>query len=179
LRQLGHPQQQGYDDSGGASRFYPNADWTHEVAEQLAQADPVRYQSKAPKKERNSGLDDFYWRRDKASPTGFVRVSQEEWEALPKRQRARGNIHSTVKPLSLLKWLASLLLPPPEYAPRRILVPFSGSGSEAISAALVGFEEVTAVEMLRDYCDIAEARAAFWSTRQLELPAARPAAGAE
>jgi hypothetical protein len=73
-------------DSGGASRFYPNADWQHEVAEQLAQADPVRYQPKAPKKERNSGLDDFYWRRDKASPTGFVRVSQEEWEALPKRQ---------------------------------------------------------------------------------------------
>jgi len=166
-------------DSGGASRFYVNADWQHEVAEQLAQADPVRYVPKAAKKERSSGLDDFYWRRDKDSPTGFVRVSKEEWEALPKRQRARGNIHSTVKPMGLLKWLATLLLPPPEYAPRRILVPFSGSGSEAISAALIGFEDVVAIEMLRDYCDIAKARAAFWSTRQLELPAARPAAGAE
>jgi hypothetical protein len=151
-----------YGNSGGASRFYVNADWQHEVAEQLVQAGPVHYCPKAPKKERNNGLDDFYWRRDKDSPTGFVRISQEEWEALPKRRRARGNIHSTVKPISLLKWLCHLLLPPPEYAPRRILVPFAGSGSEAISAALVGFEEVMAVEMLRDYCDIGAARVAFW-----------------
>jgi hypothetical protein len=160
-----------HDDSGGVSRYYPNADWQHEVAEQLAQADPVHYCPKSAKRERNNGLDDFYWKRDKDSPTGFVRITKEEWEALDKRQRAKGNIHSTVKPLSLLKWLAALLLPPPEYAPRRILIPFSGSGSEAIAAALVGFEEVMAVEMLRDYCDIAETRAAFWLTRQLELPA--------
>jgi len=161
-------------DSGGVSRFYINADWQHEVAEQLAQADPVRYQPKAPKKERNSGLDDFYWRRDKASPTGFVRVSQEEWEGLGKKERARGNIHPTVKPLSLLIWLAKLLLPPPEYAPRRILVPFSGSGSETIGAFQAGWEEIVAIELYRDYCDIAESRAAFWLTRQLELFAARP-----
>jgi len=153
-----------YGDSGGASRFYVNANWTHEVAEQLAQADPVRYCPKSPKKERNSGLDDFYWQRDKASSTGFVRVSKEEWEALPKRQRARGNIHSTVKPINLLVWLCKLLSPPEEYAPRRLLIPFSGSGSE-VCAAIVSdcWETVVGVEMLQDYVDISEARAAFWS----------------
>lgn len=156
---------------GGASRFYPNAGWQYEVAEQLAETDPVHYCPKAAKKERSKGLDDFYWRRDKKNPTGFVRISEEEWGKLDKKERARGNIHSTVKPLSLLKWLASLLLPPPEYAPRRILIPFAGTLSEGIAAALVGWEEVVAVELLRDYCDIAEARAAFWldEPRQLSL----------
>jgi site-specific DNA-methyltransferase (adenine-specific) len=163
-----------HNDSGGASRFYVNADWQHEVAEQLAQADPVRYVPKAAKKERNSGLDDFYWRRNKASPTGFVRVSQEEWEKLDKRQRARGNIHPTQKPISLTKWLATLLLPPPEYAPRRIMIPFGGKMSEAIGALLAGWEEIVAIEMYQDYCDAGEARAAFWSTRQLELPTSAP-----
>lgn len=47
----------GYGDSGGASRFYHNADWNAEVAERLADADPVRYQAKASRRERDSGLD--------------------------------------------------------------------------------------------------------------------------
>jgi hypothetical protein len=158
-----------FGDSGGASRFYPQADYSHETAERLAQADPFKYQPKSPKKERNQGLDDFYWWRDKSSPSGFVRVGREEWEALGKRERARGNIHPTVKPLGLLKWLATLLLPPPEYAPRRILIPFAGSGSEAIAAMLTGWEEITGIELLQDYVNIADARAAFWAIQQRQL----------
>jgi hypothetical protein len=161
----------GYGDKGTAARFYPQADWEHEVAEQLAQADPVHYCPKAAKRERNNGLDDFYWRRDKASPTGFVRVSQEEWETLPKRQRARGNIHSTVKPISLLVWLCKLLSPPEEYAPRRLLIPFAGSGSEICAAVRSGcWEEVVGIEFIQDYVDISLARSQFWqneSSQQL------------
>jgi len=143
----------------------------------------VRYCPKAAKSERNKGLDAFFWRKDKASPTGFVRITEEEWEALGEEEqrlkaqtgkrvslRARGNIHPTVKPLSLTKWLASLLSPPKEYAPRRLFIPFAGVASEMCGAILSGgFEEVVGVEMIPDYVDIAEARAAFWSGRPVQL----------
>lgn len=80
------------------------------------------------------------------------------------------NPHPCIKPISLCKWLATLLLPPAAYAPRRILVPFSGSGSEMIGCGLAGWEEVTGIEQDAEYCDIAEARLAYWLQRiQLEL----------
>ena len=72
------------------------------------------------------------------------------------------SIHPTVKNVKLCRWLATLLLPPPEYAPRRILVPFAGSGSEMIAAGLAGWEFVLGIEMEREYCDIARARLAHW-----------------
>lgn len=73
-----------------------------------------------------------------------------------------GNTHPTLKPIDLNKWLASLLLPPPEYAPRRILVPFAGVLSEAIGAELAGWEEVEAIELTPEYIPIGKARADYW-----------------
>jgi hypothetical protein len=123
----------------------------------------VRYCPKSATRERNEGLGDFYWRKDKDSPVGFVRVTRAEWERLPEKQRAEGNIHVALKPLDLLIWLATLLAPPPEYAPRRLLVPFAGSGSEMVAAALSGhFEEIVGIEISPDYCDIARARLRWW-----------------
>jgi site-specific DNA-methyltransferase (adenine-specific) len=78
-----------------------------------------------------------------------------------RKERGEGNDHPTVKPLDLCRYLASLLLPPPRpSSPRRILVPFSGSGSEAIGCQLAGWEEVTAIESNPDYTRIHEARCA-------------------
>jgi len=81
------------------------------------------------------------------------------------------NGHPTIKPLSLAQWLATLLLPPEEYAPRRLLVPFAGSGSEGVGAGLAGWDEMMLIEMDPDTCEIAEARLAHWlnEPRQLEL----------
>jgi hypothetical protein len=77
------------------------------------------------------------------------------------------NYHPTVKPLALLQWLATLLLPPPDYAPRRLLVPFAGSGSECIAAQLSGWEEVLGIEASPEYCAIAQARLAWWTGERL------------
>ena len=55
-----------------------------------------------------------------------------------------------------------MLLPPPLDRPRRILVPFSGSGSEMIGALLAGWDEVVGVELSEEYADIARARLAHW-----------------
>jgi hypothetical protein len=72
------------------------------------------------------------------------------------------NPHPTVKPINLTRWLAAMLLPPVTIGPRRLLVPFSGSGSEIIGAHQAGWDEITGVEMDPEYVKIAEARLAYW-----------------
>lgn len=67
-----------------------------------------------------------------------------------------------VKPISLTKWLATLLLPPQLNRPRRILVPFSGSGSEMIGAMRAGWDEVVGIEREAEYVEIARARLSRW-----------------
>lgn len=69
------------------------------------------------------------------------------------------NFHSTVKPLSLTKYLANLIKPP---TGGRLLVPFSGSGSEMIGALQAGWEYVEGVELTEEYIPIAEARIKYW-----------------
>jgi len=75
------------------------------------------------------------------------------------------NVHPTLKPIELNRWLSTLLLPPPEYKPRRILVPFSGAGSECIGAMMAGWEDIVGVELTPEYIPIAEARIKYWETR--------------
>lgn len=70
------------------------------------------------------------------------------------------NFHSTVKPLSLTKYLATLIKPP---TGGRLLVPFSGSGSEMIGALQAGWEYVEGVELTEEYIPIAEARVEYWT----------------
>ena len=69
------------------------------------------------------------------------------------------NHHPTVKPLSLTKYLATLIKPP---TGGRLLVPFSGSGSEMIGALQAGWEYVEGVELTEEYIPIAEARIKYW-----------------
>jgi len=72
------------------------------------------------------------------------------------------NKHPTIKPISLNTYLASMLLPPEEYAPRRILVPFSGTGSEVIGAKLAGWEEVVGVELEEESVNVSKQRIEYW-----------------
>ena len=75
------------------------------------------------------------------------------------------NFHSTVKPLSLTKYLATLIKPP---TGGRLLVPFSGSGSEMIGALQAGWEYVEGVELTEEYIPIAEARIKYWLDKKAE-----------
>jgi len=168
----------GHNDTGTAARFYPNPDWSYEVAEQLAAADPVRYVAKAGRKERDAGLDGMPesrndWDRESSglSKGWPERLGEAETQHQPKR-----NAHPTIKPIALTRWLATLLLPPAEYAPRRILIPFCGVMSEAIGAMLAGFEEIVAVEMSSEYCEIGEARMQWWINRMQETGLDEPGA---
>ncbi len=84
------------------------------------------------------------------------------------RLRYQGNIHPTLKPIELLRYLARLILPPDTGRPRRLLVPFAGTLSEAIGAALAGWDEVVAVEMEPVYCELGAARAEAWLQAEVE-----------
>lgn len=72
------------------------------------------------------------------------------------------NNHPTVKSISLTKYLCSLLLPPAAYAPRRILIPFAGVGSEMAGAILAGYEYVLGIEKSQHYSQIGQARLKWW-----------------
>jgi hypothetical protein len=65
------------------------------------------------------------------------------------RERGSQNDHPTVKPMELMRYLSKMLLPPPrpDGKPRRILVPFAGSGSEMLGCMLGGWDDVTGIEM--------------------------------
>lgn len=193
----------GFSDTGGASRFFFNADYLHEkiefsevVEQQIANADPIKYQAKAGRSEREAGLihnipcihckdlhtDKHITHNGKkvynialAGSDGIPTIDEinSMWKSykrnnrqseLPKWMLSDCNRcdHPTVKPISLAQHLATLLLPPIEYSPRRILIPFSGSGSEIIGAMLAGWDEIVAVEMEPEYVEIAQERVAWW-----------------
>jgi len=113
------------------------------IASSFPGVDRFFYCNKVSTRERNAGL-----------PEGMI------------------NEHQTLKPLSLTTYLAKLCLPPPrsDGQPRRILVPFSGVGSEMAGAILAGWDEVIGIEngggdeaLALKHIAIAEARLEYWS----------------
>lgn len=121
-------------DSGSASRFF--------------------YTAKASKSERNAGLEGF---EDVLG--GSLEGGNDKRKGNRPQLQLTKNHHPTVKPLSLTKYLATLIKPP---AGGRLLVPFSGSGSEMIGALQAGWGYVEGVELTEEYIPIAEARLAHW-----------------
>ena len=136
-----YQSERGYNDAGGVARYFYQADWSLDVAEQIAMSDPAMYCAKASQKERNAGLD-------------------------------TRNPHTTVKPLALARWLATMLLPPDRYTPRRLLIPFAGVASECIGAMQAGWDEIIGIEREEEYVPIAKARIAYWTglTAKKEVP---------
>lgn len=73
-------------------------------------------------------------------------------------QRPRYNTHSTVKPITLMRWLIRLVTPPGGL----VLDPFAGSGTTGCAAALEGFNFV-GIESEPAYVPLARGRIEFWS----------------
>ena len=71
----------------------------------------------------------------------------------------RANIHPTVKPLDLMRWLVRLVTP----IGGTVLDPFTGSGSTG-AATLLERRQFVGVERDEDYIDVARARIAHWAT---------------
>jgi hypothetical protein len=73
------------------------------------------------------------------------------------------NIHSTVKPIALMRWLCRLVTPKGGL----ILDPFAGSGTTGCAAVLEGFRFV-GIEREAEYVAIAERRIAHWAGQRAE-----------
>ena len=173
VRCLGEQINQSRDkEFNDRAHFFFQADY---MLDRLEQADSLFYCPKADRSEREAGLDPRQIAllgmedQDEVDPFAPQRRTdgrQTEHETGHLRTSPRRNIHPTLKPLSLTRYLATLLLPPAEYAPRRLLVPFAGVASEYIGAMLAGWEEIVGVEIGTDHCRIAEARVAYWQQRR-------------
>lgn len=72
-----------------------------------------------------------------------------------KSDRGEGNVHPTVKPTDLMRYLCRLVTPPGGV----VLDPFMGSGSTGRAAALEGFQFI-GIEREAEYLEIARARIA-------------------
>lgn len=137
-----------HDDSGGASRS----------------ASRFMYTAKASSTEREAGLVDFdlAW-------VDELRKEESAGRASPRagagRSSPRSNIHPTVKPIDLMRWLVRLVCPPGGM----VLDPFTGSGSTGAAAVLEGFQFV-GIEREDEYAEIAEARIRFWAQHPTNLP---------
>jgi hypothetical protein len=155
------------DAPGGASRFF------FRVQEQIDEADPVHYCPKASRSEREAGLDGFESQERRTLGKGLTGVSGDRTGTGKKSDIPMGESkvkcnHPCVKPIQLTTWLAKLLLPPGEYAPRRLLVPFAGVLSECIGAMNAGWEEVVAIEQSAEYLEIGKARAEYYQNKLTE-----------
>jgi hypothetical protein len=155
----------GLQDTGTAARMFLNASWMYERLEEAA---PVHYTPKASTAERDAGLGSFA-----ATTVDDGRQVQID-NAYQRGETERLNTHTCIKPIALCKWLATLLLPPVEYAPRRLLVPCCGSGSEVIGGFLAGFEDVVGIEKEAEYVAIARARLDWWQTAARRLMTTEP-----
>jgi site-specific DNA-methyltransferase (adenine-specific) len=124
-----------HTDSGGASRFF--------------------YVAKASRSERDRGCDSLPFQSG-----GEVTGGREEGSAGLNSPRAGAgrtsgarNIHPTVKPVALMRWLVRLVTP----VGGTVLDPFMGSGTTGI-AAKAEDRNFIGIEMQADYLAIAEAR---------------------
>lgn len=158
----------GHDSEGTAAMFYEQSDWSLEIEEQIMAGDPVRYQAKPAEKEKNAGLN------------GYEQTTVDDGRKTPidnpylRGKTQRTNTHPTLKPIALSKYLSTLLLPPARYAPRRLLIPFSGAGSEVIGAMLAGWEEITGIEMTDSYIDLARDRITYYVNQYQQQALALP-----
>jgi site-specific DNA-methyltransferase (adenine-specific) len=118
----------GSPDKGSAARFF--------------------YCAKASKKDRDEGLEGF--------PVQ-INSNGDKWSDVDRRDgkmpTPRQNIHPTVKPTDLMRYLCRLITPPNGV----ILDPFMGSGSTGKAAMLEGFQFI-GCELSPEYMEIAKAR---------------------
>jgi DNA modification methylase len=138
-------------DLGGASRFF--------------------YCAKASRSERNAGLEGMLAgpraenKGRNAAMNSAMRIENGVATGRNANSSLSQNTHPTVKPLKLCEYLAKLILPAERDAPRRLLVPFSGSGSEMLGARNAGWDEVVGIEREPTYAQIARRR--LGASRQL------------
>jgi site-specific DNA-methyltransferase (adenine-specific) len=121
-------------------------DGSEEVTELLNDAARFFKCAKASKRDRDEGLEGFDLGNN-------MRVNGPRESEEAKYSTLRANIHPTVKPTDLMRYLCRLVTPPGGV----VLDPFMGSGSTGKAAMLEGFRFI-GCELSEEYFKIADAR---------------------
>lgn len=111
------------------------------------------YCAKASTAERNGGLDGFPKQR-KAQLAGAQSEGTLD-DVSARFSWEMANVHPTVKPINLMRWLVRLVTPPGGI----VLDNFAGSGTTGCAAVLEGFRFV-GIEREAEYVEICKARIA-------------------
>jgi len=125
----------GHSDRGSAARYF--------------------YSAKASRAERELGLADF------TAVSGGAVTGRKAGSIgaaggyAGTTESKRRNVHPTVKPVAVMRWLARLVTPPGGV----VLDPYSGSGTTGVAAMLEGFDFI-GCELSPEYVEIARARIA-------------------
>ena len=130
------PPFESYGDSGSASRFF--------------------YTAKASQSERNFGLGEFeekYTASAEFRPNHMEKAIEGESGNPYGRWQPKKNIHPTVKPIDLMRYLVRLVTPKGGIC----LDPFMGSGTTAVACKAEKFDYI-GCELDDEYIKIAEAR---------------------
>jgi site-specific DNA-methyltransferase (adenine-specific) len=123
------------------------------------------YCPKASTEEREAGLDGLPVRTGAeltASKEGQARLDSPRTGA--GRGGGRRNMHPTVKPIDLMRWLCRLITPPGGL----ILDPFTGSGTTGCAAMLEGFGFI-GCELSEEHADVARRRIRYWGAKAGQL----------
>jgi site-specific DNA-methyltransferase (adenine-specific) len=140
----------GYGDTGGASRFF--------------------YVAKASRKERDAGLDDWRYGKpayaDYRANTAATKGGETPYAGSGRADTKRRNIHPTVKPIALMRYLCRLVAAPGAV----ILDPFLGSGTTGCAVAVENNDLERApgwsfigIDEDAEYMKIARVRIAHWA----------------
>jgi DNA modification methylase len=135
-KSTGQPAGREYGDEGSASRFF--------------------YTAKASKEERNFGLYDFeekYTASAEFRPNHMEKALEGEDGNPYGRWQPRKNIHPTVKPIDLMRYLVRLVTPKNGIC----LDPYLGSGTTAIACKMEDLNYI-GIELMPEYAEIAKAR---------------------
>lgn len=121
----------GFNDSGGASRFF--------------------YCAKSSSRERNEGLEGMPLKECGMMEDDSYNIKTGSGNS---RNTKRQNFHPTVKPLSLMRYIIKLLAPSNDPL---LLDPFCGSGSTLIAAKELEIRSI-GIELNEEYCEISRKR---------------------
>lgn len=127
----------GIGDTGSAARFF--------------------YCAKASRSEREAGCEGLEERIVQSGCGGAMPIDDDGRERDRFKVKA-ANVHPTVKPIALMRWLCRLVTPPGGL----VLDPFMGSGTTGCAAMLEGFNFV-GIEREPEYIEIARRRIAYWA----------------
>lgn len=130
--------------------------------------------SKSKRSERGAGIDGNLFKspeyessvrghNDSGSVKRFFYVAKSSSKERKAGVTKTENKHPTIKPIQLNKYLATMIMPPEYFIDdAKLLVPYSGSGSEIIGALLAGWKNIDGIDSDKEYVEVSSERISWW-----------------